>query len=370
MNSGLRIGLDGRILNGAQRGMARYTRDLLSALARSAPENDYYLYLDHPLSTQSFEFSNVKIRILGRQPLWANTALAFAARSDRLDVMHFPYNTSWVVKVCPTIVTLHDVNPLLDLKYGLKNWLLYCYYLFSIFITANLVITDSEVSRSEISKLVPKLLNKCKVVYAGIEDGFRQRDIQKQIGKPYLLFIGGSDPNKNLLAVLKSMKLFQTQYDFEIPLVVVGKKINNKNSIKIAETIRELNISSLVTWSNTVTDEELITLYQNAASLVFPSFREGFGFPILEAMACGIPVITSNTSSMVEIAGGAAFLIDPHSPEDIARAIVTVCKDKNIHDKLVNSGLKRSSHFTWERTAYETLELYKSVLSVRRQWRS
>lgn len=367
MKDNLRIGFDGRILCGYQRGMGRYTYHLISTLARIAPEHAYYVYADRPLSANFDVYPNVTTKILGSKRFWSNTILNSVARADDLDLFHFPSNTSWNIKSCPTIVTLHDVNPLLDIKYGFKNWLLYCYYLFSIFNAANLVITDSEASRCEISKLFPLLSHKSKVVYAGIENKFRQRRNETGMAAPYLLFIGGSDRNKNLLTVLKSLKLLRTQHGFEISLVVVGKKNSDKNSISIAKKIREYDLSSLVTWPDTVTDEELITLYQNATSLVFPSFREGFGFPILEAMACGIPVITSNTSSMAEIAGGAAFLIDPYSPEDIARAVFAVSKDKDIRDRLVNSGLRRSNDFIWERTAHETLELYKSVLNVKDQ---
>ena len=367
MKDNLRIGFDGRILYGHQRGMGRYAYHLIDTLSCIAPENKYYIYTDHPLSVDFSARPNVTTRLLEKKYFWSNTALRSAARADVLDLMHFPSNTCWNIKGCPTVVTLHDVNPLLDTRFGIKNLLLYCYYLISILNAADRVITESNASCREISRIFHPLSNKSKVIYAGIENKFRQPGAETKRTAPYLLFVGGSDPNKNLLTVLNSMKLLQTQDDFEIPLVVVGKKINHKNSTRIVETIRQLNISSLITWPDTITDEALIALYQNATALVFPSFHEGFGFPILEAMACGIPVITSNTSSMAEIAGGAAFLIDPHSPEDIARAIFAVSKDKDIRDRLVNSGLKRCNDFVWERTAHETLELYKSALDLKDQ---
>jgi glycosyltransferase involved in cell wall biosynthesis len=179
--------------------------------------------------------------------------------------------------------------------------------------------------------------------------------------KRYLLFVGTLEPRKNLTTLLKAYAMLRAERQHEeVKLVVVGRK--GWLYDEVFETVQTLALHQDVLFTDFVDDEDLPDLYRGALLLVLPSLYEGFGLPILEAMASGVPVIASNTSSMPEVAGEAALLIDPRNPQAIAEGIAQVLADEQLRQTLTQRGLARARCFTWESAAHKTLGLYAALL--------
>jgi glycosyltransferase involved in cell wall biosynthesis len=182
------------------------------------------------------------------------------------------------------------------------------------------------------------------------EGVFAKYDIGR---KPYILAVGSLSPHKNIQGVISGMAMISEQL---CDLVIVGKK--NKRVFNSYE----LPLRAGVKWVNHVSDEELKALYQRAVCLVYPSFYEGFGFPPLEAMTCGCPVIVSNVASLPEVCGDAALYCNPNNPDDIIEKVMTVLQNSNFHKELSMRGIIRSSNFSWKKTARETWQAIENKI--------
>ena len=176
----------------------------------------------------------------------------------------------------------------------------------------------------------------------------------------YLLFVGTLEPRKNLTALLHAYAMLRAEWhDEDLKLVVAGR--TGWLYQDIFATVKSLGLEEEVIFTGFVDDEDLPHLYWGAQLFVFPSLYEGFGLPILEAMASGVPVVTSNTASMPEVAGDAAMLVDPHDSKAIAEGMGKVLYQGRLRDVLIEKGLARARHFTWESVARRTLELYAAL---------
>ena len=177
---------------------------------------------------------------------------------------------------------------------------------------------------------------------------------------PYLLFVGNLEPRKNLPGLVEAFRRVTGDSEERLDLVVAGQVAWLSDGL-----LRELgaeDLSGRVRMTGYVPPEDLPVLYGGAEAFVFPTFFEGFGLPVLEAMGCGTPVVASDTSSIPEVAGGAAELVDPGSPDSIASGIRNVLGDENRRRNLVHAGLERAAELNWERTARGTLECYRRTL--------
>jgi glycosyltransferase involved in cell wall biosynthesis len=184
--------------------------------------------------------------------------------------------------------------------------------------------------------------------------------IKKKYGLPseFLLFVGAFEPRKNLQNLLKALKIVHRRFG-KIPLVLVGRK--GRDSETVRKVIGQLGMDDWVKMPGYVGDTELRYIYRQASVFVFPSLWEGFGIPLLEAMACRLPIVTSRTSAIPEIAQDAAAYANPRAPEDIAARIIQVLEDQDLRDNLVSEGEKRVEFFSWEKVAAQALEFYRSV---------
>lgn len=181
-----------------------------------------------------------------------------------------------------------------------------------------------------------------------------------KINQPYILYVGSFDARKNLLGLLNAFSKLR-QHLPAWKLVIVGAR--KWKSTPVFEVVQRLQLEEYVHFTGFVEEADLPALYNGADLFVFPSLYEGFGLPVLEAMACGIPVVTSNTSSLPEVAGDAALLVDPMDVEAIAAAMQQVLSDPGLAAELRRRGLEQASKFSWERTARETLAVYEKVLA-------
>ncbi len=233
---------------------------------------------------------------------------------------------------------------------------------------ARKVITISAFSAGEIMELYGLPADRIAVIPCGVSDDFRPRrdpvafaKLRDRIGlsdTPFILFVGGADPRKNHRALVRA---FAKRAD-ELKgrrLVLVGDSVHRFGNM--AETIAQCGLEMRVSCPGRLPIEDITLLYSHADLFVFPSLYEGFGMPVLEAMACGAPVVTSDRASMPEVAGEAALLVNPENDDDLAEAMVRILRDTPLRESLRKKGFDRVKQFTWERAARETIEVYREV---------
>jgi glycosyltransferase involved in cell wall biosynthesis len=264
------------------------------------------------------------------------------------------------------IVTVYDLVPFIYPKLH-PNQTLWSYRLFfkKILNKSDMIITISQNSKKDLMRLFKINENKIKVIQLAVSEEFRilddeQKKSAKQnnpLGK-FILFVGTLEPRKNIPGLLRAFYQLKKK-GFEHKLVIVGKK--GWKYEDIFRTIKKLNLKKEVIFLGYVPQEEIINLYNAADLFVFPSLYEGFGLPPLEAMACGCPVVVSNTSSMPEVCGNAALYVNPYNVPEIAQAMERVLTDTKLKKDMIKKGLKQAKKFSWEKNARETLEVYEEL---------
>ena len=289
------------------------------------------------------------------------------------DLLHYPYfdpffPTLPLSEAKPTIVTVHDLIPLKFPRHfprGIRGEIKWQRQKFSLN-AKTAIITDSQTSKKDIYEITGFDQQKIHVVYLAPDEEFKVLEKEKlppiakkyKLPRNYILYVGDLNWNKNLPGLINSFYGLKKTDD---SLVIVGKAFLNKNlaeRIALVKLIKKLNISSKVKFLGFIPTKDLAAVYNLAEVYCQPSFYEGFGLPVLEAMACGCPVVSSNTSSLSEIVGEAVLLVSPRT-EEIAKGLKEVIQNKELQKKLINKGLRQASKFSWEKTASQTLEIYK-----------
>lgn len=294
------------------------------------------------------------------------------------DVIHYPHfdlfqRTLSIKNKIPTVVTIHDVIPLEFPDHypaGIKGSVNKFLQKKSLKRVAA-VITDSQYSKKSITKYLGVSENKIFSIslapvgyFQKIDDKHKLEKIKNKYNLPakFALFTGNVNWNKNLLNLSKA------SVKADIDLVLIGKSFEERNNLdhpelkSFKEFLKTFSSNSKIHILGFVTDEDLVAITNLADVQLLPSLAEGFGLPILEAQICGTPVITSNISSMPEVAGRGALMVDPTSVEDISRAITRIINNQEIREELINEGFKNIKRFSWEKTAQETNEVYDKVL--------
>jgi glycosyltransferase involved in cell wall biosynthesis len=251
------------------------------------------------------------------------------------------------------VVTLHDIAFITHPDSFSKVFRKYYQYIIpKVIKRANKIITVSNFTKFEILKYYPFAKNKIEVIYLGVDKKFRVLDIEKQ---NYILYVGSINKRKNFISVLKAFM----QLDIDYKLIMVGNFHENFSLNEESKyIIKKAKKSNKIEFRENISDEELIKLYNLSKLFIYPSFYEGFGLPIVEAMACGTPVITSNVSSLPEVGGDAVVYVDPNDIEDIKEKIIIVLNDEDLQKQMIQKGLKRAKEFTWEKSAKKHLEVF------------
>jgi glycosyltransferase involved in cell wall biosynthesis len=294
-------------------------------------------------------------------------------RDRRIDLLHVTYIAPFI-NPCPIVVTVHDVIfRRFPEFFSARDRLLFATLLPLTLRRAAAIITDSECSRADIAAFYPFATSKLYAVPLAPAPTFRPIDLSvaRQICDRYalapqfILAVGNLQPRKNLMRLVAAFRSLLAQGQLNHQLVLVGKDALRSEAFR-AE-VRDLVESGHLAFTGYVPEHDLPALYSAAAAFVYPSIYEGFGLPILEAMACGAPVITSDRSSMPEVAGDAAMLVDPTRADQIAAALHTILTQPNLADQLRRRGLARAAQFTWEATARQTAEVYQWALQASKQ---
>lgn len=384
----MRIGIEAqRLFRNHKHGMDRVALELIRNLQIIDTKNEYFIFVkpdeDNTVIKQTENFKIVEIPG-GPYPLWEQFKLPRIAKLYNCDILHCTSNTAPYSKKTPLITTLHDIiymegsiSKLLTSKASLyqKFGNLYRRIIVSRVVkNSKRLITVSNFEKENITNFFKLENNNIQTVYNGVNKTFKVSIDANQISRVktkyklpenYVLHIANKDPRKNTKKVLIAFKEYLKITNSTQKLLMLGCK---KDDLKIMlKEIDAMDIYEHIILTGYVSDEDLPIIYQLSELFLFPSLREGFGIPIIEAMACGVPVITSNTSSMPEVAGNAAYLIDPNKTEEISQGILKIMADNTFKKQLIEKGLKRSKEFTWNNTALKVLkqynELYKEINS-------
>jgi|GEM_PF-1890125 len=377
---GINVGISGVVLKKNRRGFEVYLRQLMESLSRI--DNDFHIYLYTDKEVEDICFgSKISNRVISRKLngfFWRNVQLPFHVIRDKIDVFHFPDNSVWLVPVVPTVVTLHDISPVLCSAHNLvSGWMLVLikFIYFCIKVNSRFIITDSKTSKKDIDRYFGFTNSKVIAVPLAYDrsfthvvkrDGIEQFE-QFEQDKGYVLYVGGIDRRKNIAKLVKAVDVIQNLHKRDIKLVIVGeyKKIKGIPYLTEDDIIRDTGMDKFVVLKGYISETELVELYNNASVFVLPSFYEGFGITVLEAMACGVPVIVSDMDWGHEITGGNSLFIDPENENDIADKIYSILADKELSAKLRKAGLEHAKKFSWINTAQKTLEIYKKAAGKR-----
>ena len=292
------------------------------------------------------------------------------------DLAHVPYFGCPLRPSVPTVVTIHDLIPMVLPQYrGGPGVRLYTALAAASAGSAARILTDSVASQQDVFAHLNTATEKVKVVYLAQAPFYRpaeeaeQAAIRQKYQLPdnFVLWLSGFDVRKNAHALLCAYTWVKETLEGEYPLVMAGR-LPSADTTFFPDPQRiaaHLNVTDWVHFPGPVDEADKPALYSAATAFVYPSRFEGFGLPVLEAMACGTPVVTTNAASLPEVAGDAAFTLDPDDTRGIAAAIISLCCDAALHQSMRQAGLAQAARFSWQRTAQETLAVYREVLSSR-----
>lgn len=349
----MRIGIDIEPISSDQAGIGYYTQNLVEHLGQIDRKNNYFLYcraIPDLRLPDNFEY----VVITPGEPLW-QPAVGVDSIQRGLDVYHSTHSVQipafGLLQQYRQVLTVHDLSSYDHPEwFGTKERLL-AKFLPLALRRVNQVIVPTQWVKDELlhrfSWLVP---SKITVTYEAVSGIFKPGGVKipSQVS-----FVGTLEPRKNITMILRAMSLLR---DTDIKLKIAGKK--GWFYDEIFETVKKLAITDQVEFLGYISDQDKVKLMQQSAVFVYPSLYEGFGLPVVEAMACGTPVVTSRGGTLEEVTGGAAVLVNPNSSEEIAQAILRLANDHHYAAELTKKGLKRVREFSWEKTARETLQVY------------
>ncbi len=385
-NSGMVIGFDAsRAFIAGRTGTENYSYQLLKSLSEIDNRNKYIVYL-RQIAVPGVNWpANFQFKKISWQRLWTQGGLARQTFADKLDVLFVPAHTIPIIRRpgLKTVVTVHDLgSEYLPGMHQVKQRF-YLGFMQKVQLrSATKIIAVSEATKEDLVKKIGIDSKKIKVVYEGYDkklfrpirgdllvNSLKRYDLQSG---NYFLFVGTVQPRKNLERLIKAFSSFVIRHSSnlkkiriaknELQLVIAGSK--GWLSDEIYKLPKKLGIDEKVKFLGYVSDQDLPALYSGAVALTFPSLFEGFGLPILEAQASGCPVLTSNISSMPEVAGpaaaGGSVLVDPYSVDGIVKGMERV-KLEGERGKLIKAGFENIKRFSWEKCAKETLEVLENV---------
>lgn len=373
------IGIEGqRLFRKKKHGMDIVALELIRRLSLFDKSNNYVIIVKKDDDTSCIQESeNIKIVVLPKAPypIWEQLLLPRAAIKAGCDILHCTSNTAPLFSKIPLITTVHDIIYLekVRLLTGEGSYYQRMGNLYRLIVVplitrrSKRVVTVSEFERNNIQQTLGINTN-LSVIYNGVSDHFKKitdpailktSKTNHHLPDNFILFLGNTDPKKNTRNVLKAFAIYQQKYDDTLQLVIPDLDEQYLKSL-LNETVKP-DIRNKIVMTGYIPNHALPAVLTQSRILLYPSLRESFGIPILEGMACGVPVITSITSSMPEVAGDAAFLVDPTCPEAIADAIHKVLTENELAENLSKKGVQRADQFSWNNTAQQYISLYKEV---------
>ena len=379
----MRIGIDARSIATNYCGVSRFCVDFMRALSKIDQDNEYVIYTNYTRSLEIFKTNNFREKRVNikRYSLKDHISFGKIVTGDALDVFHschstFPLRLKSQAK---KILTVHDV---MAAKYSwfferhgtIKKHLAKQYFkviMQKSIELADVIVAVSEFTKQEILSTFHTSFQKVKVNHNGFSSKvpnnvkenihISRRKLEKySINRPYILYLGNFKKYKNISKLIEGFaKHKNNNTASDVILVIAGN--DKKNTFRVENLIKKNNISHGVKVVGYIEEDDLPVIYANAKAFVFPSLYEGFGIPPLEAMASGIPVLSACSSSLPEVVGEAALMVNPDDSSDIANKIEAILFNYSLRQELVKKGSERIKLFNWERTAKAYLDIYSSL---------
>jgi glycosyltransferase involved in cell wall biosynthesis len=356
-------------------GIGRYMKCLVEALLAREPEHEYLLIMlpgTEEMITVSGQHAEKLSTKLKYYSIREQIELPKILRAHQVDLLHSPHFMLPLRRTCPSVVTIHDVI-YLACKQDLPSRLGRLYYrgmMAAAVRAADRIITDSEFSKQDIMRRLHVRSSKIDVIYPAVgaefqkitEAGRLQRVRSKYgISGEYILYTGILKPRKNHAGLVRAFQHFLGAGG-DAQLVIAGP--TNQAETELRRLAEHLGVAARVVFTGFVEEPDLPALYSAARVYACPSLYEGFGFTVLEAMACGVPVVCSAETSLPEVAGDAALYADPRSPEQFGHALAQTWHDCGLRNSLVQKGHENLRRFSWDRAAEQTLAVYHQVLGI------
>lgn len=379
------IGVDASRVTRAQRtGTEAYSVHLIRALIETGGEHQFRLFTPAPLSPDVIQRlglgtpmrgqanSSYEVRVIPFPRLWTHVRLAWEVSHYPPDVLFVPAHVLPLVCPVPAVVTVHDLGYLHypETHHRFDRWYLDWTTRRHAHLAA-CVVADSEATRADLIRHYQADPDRIVTIYPGREASLTRVDDPQAVAAvmarygikgDYLLYLGTLQPRKNLIRLVEAFARLQP-LKFDLRLVFAGKKGWLYDDL--FARVESLDLKDRVVFAGYIDDDDKAPLLSGALALVYPSLYEGFGLPVLEAMACGVPVLTSNVSSLPEVAGSAALLVDPLDVNAIADAVSRLINDVDLRNTLVERGYAQIAKFSWAKTAHEVLQVLESVASKR-----
>ncbi|MHB1651899.1 MAG: glycosyltransferase family 4 protein [Desulfitobacteriaceae bacterium] len=368
----MNILIDVASMTAVKSGIGYYTANLIQSLPKLSNKHSYTLLYSENMPTVDLP-ANVQL-MEAKRWLWRVLPIDFLDISKKFDLYHEP---NYMLRPFRNIrvVNVYDMSYRLYPQYHPSRRVAMLRFFEGRMKRANRIITVSKNAKQEIIGLLKVDADKVVVTYPGVSERFHTLnvsdvqgvDVRQYYNLPenFILYVGTIEPRKNLIRLLEAYsRVKATIGNTGVKLVLAGGKgwLNEE----IYQRVQELKLTNDVIFTGYIMDEHLPTVYNMALAFVYPSLYEGFGLPPLEAMACGVPVITSKVSSLPEVVGDAGILIDPYNVDELSDAILLVVSSTELRKSLSDKGIKQASLFTWEKCARETLTVYEDCFQLRK----
>jgi glycosyltransferase involved in cell wall biosynthesis len=368
----LKIGLEVSAISGPKKtGIGHYVAGWLEALLEHDGAHEYILYSHRRLegTKQEFRSTSSMPHFARSRWIWMQTLLPLMIRENKPALCHFTNGLTplWVGR--PFVVTIHDVSMFLDSSYHPRSRTISWRVMLPMAAhRAAAIITVSESSRRDVIRVLHLPPSKVHVVYGAPSPGFGRVDdgdalarLKRKYRLPdeFLLYVGAIEPRKNLRRLVRAMaRIRAIGHRWQLVIVGPGGWLMEDFQNEIAS----MNLTKAIHCCGYVPAEDLAGLYSLATLFIYPSLYEGFGMPAVEAMACGVPVVTSNRGSLREVCADGAYLVDPRDEQSIARGIMTLLENDALRSEQAARGLARARRFSWAKSAERTLDVYTNVL--------
>jgi glycosyltransferase involved in cell wall biosynthesis len=384
----VRIGINALFLQKPTSGMGQHLLHLLEGLDTLDEKDQQYMLLA-PRFRRAYtvrapqlsdRFREVEVvSALGRlgehveQVYWEQMGIVAAGMREKIDLLHCPYWSNPVWSPWPTVVTVHDVIQFVLPEYAWRKISRLYFGMVSVAARrAQAVITVSECSKRDIMKIIGLPAERIHVIGNAVDaslypvrDAWLLANTRERYGiaPRFVLYFGGFDMRKNVPRIIEAYGRLPESLRREYQLVIAGRYqfLGHPLYPDPRETVRRLGLDGSVIFTGQIREQDKAPLYSAATVYVFPSLYEGFGMTVLEAMACGTPVLTSNLSALPEVVGDAGALVDPYSTDAISSRLAELLEGQSTRDELSRRGLERARHFTWPQVAEQTVRVYREI---------
>lgn len=353
-------------------GPERYAIELIRQLAKLDQTNDYILYFRTKPQDWFYNLpKNFSLKVIPFPKFWTQIRISWEMLLYPVDILLIMASALPIIHPRRSVVTVHDIA--FELFEGIYSGFMNYYQKWTARFAAKYaakILAVSQTTKDDLVRVYKTDPNKIIVTHLGLKEDFRPMKYEEAqpvldkynlVYQKYILFVGTIQPRKNIIRLVEAYKKINRQNHVEEKLVIAGGR--GWLWEPILKKVKMVGLDGSTKYLDYVPKEDLPYLYAGAKLLTLPALYEGFGFPPLEAMASGVPVVVSNISSLPEIVGDVGVLVDPNSVDSIAEGLLKVLMDQNLRNDMIRRGLERAKQFTWENTARKTLEVFESLKS-------